>query len=384
MYNMPPLQEILNRLVAIPTVSSIDPAFDQGNLALIELLEGWLQPAGFDCQRIALDAPNPKANLIATVGSGDSGLVLAGHTDTVPCDPDLWSSSPWTLEQREDRFYGLGTTDMKGFLAVAIQVANRYRAQRLKHPLTLVFTADEESTMLGAQRLVELGYPKARYALIGEPTGMRPVYMHKGVGMLALEIEGRSGHSSDPDAGLNALDGMRDALNTLTRWRTELAGRHHNSAFSVPCPTLNLGRINGGDNANRICGACELHFDLRTLPGMVWDDLRVELQQLLAQTLDGSGLKWRLRPLDVVIPAYEIAPDSDWVRTLEDFTASPAEAVAFGSEAPFLQQLGMQVIVCGPGEVALAHKPDEYVTLTALERSEQLLNRLIEKVCLGR
>ncbi len=381
---MPPLQEILYRLVAIPTVSSIDPAFDQGNLALIELLEEWLQPAGFDCQRIALDTPNPKANLVATLGSGDNGLVLAGHTDTVPCDPGLWSSSPWTLEQRDDRFYGLGTTDMKGFLAVAVDVASRYRAERLKHPLTLVFTADEESTMLGAQRLVELGYPKARYALIGEPTGMRPVYMHKGVGMLALEIEGRSGHSSDPDAGLNALDGMRDALNTLTDWRSELAGRHHNSAFSVPCPTLNLGRINGGDNANRICGACELHFDLRTLPGMVWDDLRVELQQLLAQTLDDSGLKWRLRPLDVVIPAYEIAPDSDWVRTLEDFTASPAEAVAFGSEAPFLQQLGMQVIVCGPGEIALAHKPDEYVTRAALERSEQLMNRLVEKVCLGR
>jgi len=377
------LQDILARLVAIPTVSSSDPAFDQGNLALIDLLEGWLQAAGFDCERVSLDTPNPKANLVATLGAGTNGLVLAGHTDTVPCDPDLWSIPPWTLEQREDRLYGLGTTDMKGFLAVLVHMANRYRTKRLQHPLTLVFTADEESTMLGAQRLAELGYPQARYALIGEPTGMRPVYMHKGVGMLTLEIEGRSGHSSDPGAGLNALDGMREAMNALTNWRAELAERHRNSAFGVPYPTLNLGRIKGGDNANRICGACELHFDLRTLPGMDWDALTRDLQQQLAQALDGTGLKWRLHPLDVVIPAYEIAADSDWVRTLEDFTGCPAEAVAFGSEAPFLQQLGMQVVVCGPGEIALAHKPDEYVTQDALLRCERLLERLIERVCLG-
>jgi acetylornithine deacetylase len=272
---------------------------------------------------------------------------------------------------------------MKGFLAVAVVAASRYRAQRLQHPLTLLFTADEESSMRGAERLVELGYPRARYALIGEPTGMRPVNMHKGVGMLSLEIKGQSGHSSDPDSGLNALDGMREAMNTLVDWRTELARQHRNSAFSVPCPTLNMGRISGGDNANRICGGCELHFDLRTLPGMDWDVLKGELRQRLAQTLDGSGLGWRLRPLDVVIPAYEITADSDWVRTLEDFTACPAEAVAFGSEAPFLQQLGMQVIVCGPGEIGLAHKPDEYVTREALHRCELLVNRLIEKICVG-
>jgi acetylornithine deacetylase len=379
----PPLQDILGRLVAIPTVSSSDPAFDQGNLALIEQLEDWLQPLGFNCERIPLDTRLPKANLIATLGAGDDGLVLAGHTDTVPCDPGLWSTPPWTLEQREDRLYGLGTTDMKGFLAVAVVAASRYRAQRLQHPLTLLFTADEESSMRGAERLVELGYPRARYALIGEPTGMRPVNMHKGVGMLSLEIKGQSGHSSDPDSGLNALDGMREAMNTLVDWRTELARQHRNSAFSVPCPTLNMGRISGGDNANRICGGCELHFDLRTLPGMDWDVLKGELRQRLAQTLDGSGLSWRLRPLDVVIPAYEITADSDWVRTLEDFTACPAEAVAFGSEAPFLQQLGMQVIVCGPGEIGLAHKPDEYVTREALHRCELLVNRLIEKICVG-
>jgi acetylornithine deacetylase len=136
--------------------------------------------------------------------------------------------------------------------------------------------------------------------------------------------------------------------------------------------------------ANRICGACELHFDLRTLPGMDWDALKSELQQRLAQTLDDSGLSWQLRSLDVAIPAYEIAADSDWVRTLENFTACKAEAVPFGSEAPFLQQLGMQVIVCGPGEIALAHKPDEYVTLDALQRCEQLITRLIDKVCMGR
>jgi acetylornithine deacetylase len=378
---IPPLQEILGRLIAVPTASSSDPAFDQGNLALIEQLEAWLRPLGFDCERVALDTSVPKANLIATLGGGDDGLVLAGHTDTVPCDPGLWRTVPWTLESRGNLFYGLGTTDMKGFLAVLVVAASRYHTRRLHHPLTLLFTADEESSMLGAQRLVELGRPRARYALIGEPTCMRPVRRHKGVGMLALQIEGQAGHSSDPAAGHNALDGMRLAMNALVEWRTGLATLHRNNAFSVPFPTLNLGRIAGGDNANRICGRCELHFDLRTLPGMDWDVLINDLQQRLALELDGSGLSWHLRPLDVVIPAYETV-DTGWVRTLEDLTGSPAEAVAFGSEAPFLQQLGMQVVVCGPGDIARAHKPDEYVTLDALQRCDLLVSRLVEMRCL--
>jgi len=378
---IPSLQEILSRLVAIPTVSSADPELDQPNLALIEQLEAWLQPAGFRCERVPLDTPRPKANLVAMLGSGDDGLVLSGHTDTVPCDPALWRTPPWSLEEREGRLYGLGTTDMKGFLAVAIEAAAAYRTRSLQHPLALLFTADEESSMRGAQRLVELGFPRARYALIGEPTGLRPVHMHKGVGMLALEITGRSGHSSTPDAGRNALDGMRVALDVLNRWRGDLALRYRNPAFGVPVPTLNFGRIAGGDNANRICGSCELHFDLRTLPAMQWDALQQELQQQLAQALAGSELDWQLRPLDVVIPAFEAPPSSGWVRTLETLTGHTAEAVAFGSEAPFLQQLGMEVVVCGPGELDRAHKPDEYVTLDALQRTSELLHRLITKVC---
>lgn len=380
---LPPLQEILARLVAFPTVSSANPELDQSNLPLIEQLEAWLRPAGFHCERVTLDTEQPKANLVAMLGSGDDGLVLSGHTDTVPCDPALWRSSPWSLQQRQGRLYGLGTTDMKGFLAVAMETAAAYRARTLQHPLVLLFTADEESSMLGAQRLVELGFPRARYALIGEPTGLRPVHMHKGVGILALEITGRSGHSSTPDAGRNALDGMREALNVLHSWRSDLAQRYRNPAFGVPVPTLNFGRIAGGDNANRICGSCELHFDLRTLPAMQWDALQLELQQRLAQVLAGTGLEWQLRPLDVVIPAFEAPPASGWVSMLEDLTGHPAEAVAFGSEAPFLQQLGMEVVVCGPGELELAHKPDEYVTLDALQRTSELLHRLIGKVCLA-
>jgi acetylornithine deacetylase len=380
---MPPLQEVLARLVAIPTVSSADPEFDQSNLELIGQLESWLEPAGFRCERIALDPGRSKANLVATLGEGDDGLVLSGHTDTVPCDPALWRSDPWSLALHQGRCYGLGTTDMKGFLAVAVATAAEYGARQLARPLTLLFTADEESTMQGAQRLVELGYPRGRYALIGEPTGLRPVHMHKGVGMLALEISGRSGHSSTPDAGRNALDGMRTALNTLDGWRADLARRFRNPAFGVPVPTLNFGRIAGGDNANRICGSCELHFDLRTLPAMHWDELQLELEQRLAQALEGSELDWQLRPLDVVIPAFEAPQASGWVGMLEELTGHGAEAVAFGSEAPFLQQLGMDVVVCGPGELAQAHKPDEYVTLAALQRTTQLLHQLIGRVCLA-
>ncbi len=379
----PPMMEMLARLIASPSVSSVSPEFDMGNTELIGLLAEWLEALGFHIEIVPVQDEPAKSNLIATLGEGSDGLVLAGHTDTVPYDAARWTYDPFTLTEVNGKLFGLGTSDMKGFLAIAIEVARRYSGQRLRRPLVILATADEESTMRGAERLVEIGRPRARYAVIGEPTGLVPIRMHKGVAMESLSLTGRSGHSSNPQLGINAIDGMHTALGVLMSWRSELSERHRHDGFDVPHPTLNLGFIHGGDNPNRICGHCALHFDLRLLPGMDMETLRPELEQRLREALRDSGLDLELRNLDVKVPAFETPADAELVKMLEGLTGQAARSVAFASEAPHLQELGIETVVLGPGDIEQAHQPDEFLSIDRIEPTIELLENLINRVCIS-
>lgn len=378
----PSLQQMIAELVAEPSVSSVSPEFDMGNQGVIERLAGWLDALGFRTEVIPVSDSPFKANLIATLGEGEDGLVLAGHTDTVPYDEGKWRHDPFTVIEEDGLLYGLGTSDMKAFLAIAVDVAREVDPARLKRPLIILATADEESTMNGAQLLAHLGRPKARYAIIGEPTGLTPVRMHKGVAMEAIRLIGRAGHSSDPSLGINAIDGMHTVIGELMDWRRELGERYRNPAFAVPVPTLNLGHIHGGDNPNRICGLCELHFDMRLMPSMEMTPLREELKQRLGGRLHESGLHIEMRNLDVEVPAFETPADSPLVAAAEAFTGQPARSVAFGTEAPFLQKLGIQTIVLGPGDIEQAHQPDEYLRVDRIEPMRRILGQMIERFCL--
>ena len=264
----PDLLTMLTELIATPSVSCTAAHWDQSNLSVIGKLETWLSGLGFKTEVMPVPGYPGKANLIATLGSGPGGLVLSGHTDTVPFNAELWNSDPFKLTEKNGRFYGLGTCDMNGFFAIAIEAARKFIDKPLQQPLIILATADEESSMSGARALAEAGRPKARYAVIGEPTGMRPIYMHKGIMMEQVRVKGRSGHSSNPSLGASALDAMHSVLGELISFRKELQRDYQNSDFAVSVPTLNLGCIHGGDNPNRICGACELEYDLRPLPGI--------------------------------------------------------------------------------------------------------------------
>src|SRR5690554_533878 len=172
------IQQMLEALIRANSISSVLPAVDQGNREVIELLAHWLEDLGFRIEIMPLADPR-KANLIATLGTGPGGLVLSGHTDTVPCDEELWRQDPFALTKRDNRFYGLGTADMKSFFALAIEAARSVVGQDLRQPLIILATADEESSMAGAKALAEAGRPRARCAVIGEPTGLRPITLHK-------------------------------------------------------------------------------------------------------------------------------------------------------------------------------------------------------------
>jgi acetylornithine deacetylase len=372
----------LRQLVGTPSVSSTDPLWDQGNRAVIDLLAGWLADMGFHTEIQEVGADGAKANLIATLGSGPGGLVLAGHTDTVPFDEGRWKSDPLALTERDHRLYGLGSTDMKGFFPLAIAAARAFTDTPLQQPLILLATADEESSMNGARALVTAGKPRARAAIIGEPTSLVPVRMHKGIMMEAVRVTGRAGHSSNPDLGNSALEAMHAVMGDLISYRQQLQQRYHNDLFTVAWPTLNLGCIHGGDSPNRICGQAELHFDLRMTPGGDNATLREEIARRMAGIAQQHALEIDLHSLVESISPFEQGADSELVRMAERLTGHRAEAVAFATEAPFLQELGMETIVMGPGSIDRAHQPDEYLELEQIQPCIALLQQCIRHYCL--
>jgi acetylornithine deacetylase len=379
---IPDLVTLLRELIAVPSISCSSPDWDQSNSGVIAKLEGWLSDLGFHTEVMPVPGQPGKSNLIATLGTGPGGLVLSGHTDTVPCNSELWKSDPFRLDERDNRFYGLGTCDMKGFFPIAIEAARRFVDQPLQQPLIILATADEESSMSGARALADAGKPRARYAVIGEPTSIKPIYMHKGIMMDVVRVTGRSGHSSDPSLGASALDAMHGVMGELIAFRRELQQQYRQSDFAVSVPTLNLGCIHGGDNPNRICGRCELEFDLRPLPGMSIDVLREAIHQRLAPLQQPFGVKIDVQELFPGIPAFQNSRTSELVRTAEQLTGHQAEAVAFGTEAPFLQGLGMDTIVMGPGSINQAHQPDEYLSHDQINPMVAVLENLIQKYCL--
>ena len=379
---LPPLREMLARLVSLPSISSASPDWDHSNEAVVRTLAEWLESLGFVVEVLAVPDLPGKFNLVATLGQGPGGLVLSGHTDTVPFDPQRWRSDPFTLTERDGRWYGLGTCDMKGFFPLAIEAARHYVDRPLRQPLIILATADEETSMNGARALAEAGRPRARYAIIGEPTGLRPIRMHKGIMMERFRFEGLSGHSSNPDLGRNALEGMHEALTELLDLRSRWQQQYRNPNFDVQVPTLNLGCIHGGDNPNRICGQCELHFDLRPLPGMDMQALRQAILARVRPVAERRGLSLLFEPLFDGVPPFETPPDAALVQACERLTGHTAEAVAFATEAPWLQKLGMETLVMGPGSIDQAHQPDEYLELSQLAPTVRLLRGLIEQFCL--
>ncbi|VEB26622.1 acetylornithine deacetylase [Actinobacillus lignieresii] len=372
--------ERYRNLIALPTISSLEAAEDQSNKQLIELLATWLADFGFKTEIIRVEGSRDKYNLLATYGEGEGGLLLAGHTDTVPFDEGKWTFNPFALTEQDGKFYGLGTADMKGFFAFIVDVLNQIDLNKLTKPLRILATADEETTMLGARTFAQHTHIRPDCAIIGEPTSLKPIRAHKGHVGEAVRITGKSGHSSDPDRGINAIELMHQATGYLMNMRNQLRDKYHNDLFKVPYPTMNFGNIHGGDAINRICACCELQFDMRPLPNLPVEDLYAMVNENLKPMLEQYGDLIEIRHLHDGIPGYECEHSAQVVQVVEKLLGEKCDAVNYCTEAPFIQQL-CPTLVLGPGSIEQAHQPDEFLETKFIEPTRELLTKMILHFC---
>lgn len=390
-----PSAEFLNiyqRLISTSSISSSDPSWDQSNSDVIEILATCLEKQGFNIEIVEV-APG-KQNLIAkripqyqqhsSLSSAESenhgGLLLAGHTDTVPFDQGRWQFDPLTLTIKDNRFYGLGTADMKGFFAFIVEAVSNIDWRKQRKPLYIFASCDEETSMLGAQHFSNTASIKPDYCLIGEPTNLVPINAHKGHTANAIRVMGQSGHSSDPSLGVNAIEIMQEILFKLLKLRTLLIEKYHHPGFAVPHPTLNLGHIHGGDSANRICGCCELHYDIRPLPGMSLDGLEALVREALKEVEQRWPNRVTITPLHQAIPGYECNNSPLFINDIETISGKKAESVNYCTEAPFLQHL-CPTLVLGPGSIDQAHQPNEFLECSFIEPTLMILSKTINKYC---
>lgn len=370
-------ETILADLIAFPTVSS-DP-----NLAMIDHMAGLLEACGarVDIQRAECGS---KANLWATLGpDSDGGIVLSGHSDVVPVTDQDWATDPFRLETRDDLLLGRGTCDMKGFIAATLAMAEAWRDTKLRRPVHFCFTHDEEVGCIGARNLVP--HLQARgirpaAAIVGEPTMMRIVEGHKGCCEYTTRFTGLNGHGSAPDRGVNAVSYAVRYVTHLMHLAEALKARTpKGSRFEPPWTTINVGRLSGGSAHNVIPGKAELDWEMRPVQPSDADFVNRSLAHLVEQDLlpamravfPGADITTEIiGEVAGLIPATENEA-RDIVMALTGQNA--CDLVPFGTEAGLFQHMGMSVVVCGPGSIAQAHKPDEFLHRAQLSECLQML-----------
>lgn len=364
---------ILTELIGFPTVST------ESNLVLIDYVEAMLCEHGYDTNRFP-NGDGEKANLLARIGpDAAGGIALAGHTDVVPVSGQDWQTDPFELVQHDDALFGRGTADMKGFIALALAAAVGIDAARLKKPLHLLFTYDEEVGCLGAMalrdELAKLA-DKPRIVLIGEPTDMQLVTAHKGIQNIRTTIRGKPGHSSRPAAGASAIvcaakfiEGIGAALPDGS-----------DDDYDPPTATFNVGRIRGGEAVNIIPEWCELSWEFRHLPEQEPRDVYAALDRRAAQLQDqipGVSIDTRLI---AGVPGLLPGANRELAGALRAFirpTEPQVSAVPFVTEGGIFQQAGIPAVVCGPGRLDQAHQPNERVSLRSMNAYRDFLGQVI-------
>ncbi len=375
--------QILEKLIGFATISS------DSNLACIEYIQEYLAALGARC--VLTSEVEGKANLFATIGPDvDGGIVLSGHTDVVPVAGQDWSADPFVMRQEDGRLYGRGTCDMKGFIAAAMVMAQDYAKLDLVKPVHFAFTYDEEVGCLGARvminELIKSGL-KPSVCIVGEPTSMRIIEGHKGMCEYTTEFHGVAGHSSQPDLCVNALEYATRFIGKLMEVRAELpAMAPADCRFDPPYSTSSICVCHSGTTHNVVPHHAEVEWEMRVVQRSDRDWLRAEMAnyvdkvlrpEMQAKSPDANIIETLCTETD----GLEVQPDSEAVAIVQALTHSNGtDVVAFGTEAGLFQAAGISTVICGPGSIEQAHKPDEYVALDQLSACLTMLDNLGDRL----
>lgn len=365
-------EEILTKLIAFPSVVGTP------NGAIVDWIGDFCQAVGAEVSVV----PGPegdRSNLFVTIGPREHrGYILSGHMDVVPAGETEWNSDPFALRREGDRLYGRGTTDMKGFIACALAAIPGLVAMNLRQPVHLALSYDEEAGCRGVPHmLAELSTLCERPlgVIVGEPSGMQPVRAHKGKAAARLEAIGRSGHSSRPDLGLNAVHAMADVITYAVTHGQSFAEGPLDNNFEPPYSSLQVGVIAGGQSVNIIPDRCTADIEVRAVSGISPSSLLEPVKARLLE-LCASGFEVNWQELSSY-PALAPANGSELAAILARLTGKePLTAVSYGSEAGLYQQLGIDAIICGPGEIGRAHRPNEFIKTSELVACQKMIEGL--------
>ncbi len=372
------MTQIKNRLAELVKIDSVSA---RSNAEIVEYLERSCQALGLITRRFPyIDEHGiEKINLIAlTADVSEVELALVGHTDTVPYDPK-WNEAT-NLTERDGKLFGRGSCDTKGFIAAAITAVETIDFSRLKKPLALIFTADEEIGLRGAKRLAEAKPLRARYSIVGEPTSLKPIRAGKGYSLAEVIVKGREAHSAYPSLGSSAVFRAARLINRLEEIAAQIREDQHD-AFDPPYTTLNVGLIHGGSAKNVLAGECRFTLEWRPIPtqssGYLLNLFKSAIQE---ETRNDPGFECEV-DANRADSGFETLPDSTLIRLLEKLTGNESGTVAFGTEGAQMMLLGSEVVVIGPGDIREAHRTGEFVPVEQLERCAEILRESVLELC---
>ena len=375
-------EQLLGRLIAYDTTSTTS------NLQLIDFMRNYLDDFSVNSQLVYNDDKSC-ANLYATIGPRDvGGVMLSGHTDVVPTSGQDWSSDPYQIKSDDRAFYGRGACDMKGFIACVLAAVPQLTSTKLLTPVHLAFSYDEEIGCVGVKKLIDAmqGFEvKPKIGLIGEPTDMAMVVGHKGKAAFRVEISGASCHSAYISNGVNAVEYAAELISFIRKMNTNVQQRQLiDDAYTVPHSTFHVGNISGGTALNIVPKQCQFEFEIRNLPQDKLDDLIHEIKHYaldillpdMRQGFEDSEISFS--PISNY-PGLNTPKDSKVIAYTQSINPVNqfGDNVSFGTEAGlFHQQLGIDSVVCGPGSIDQAHKPDEFVSRQQMQYCDQMLENL--------
>lgn len=376
--------EMMRRLIAFDTTSR------NSNLKLIDFVRDYLDGYGIKSLLIHDDSGS-KANLFATIGPDDrGGICLSGHTDVVPVDGQNWHTDPWQMIESDGKLYARGTADMKCFLAIALAAVPRFASANLRTPIHLLFSHDEEVGCIGVRKALALMKDwdvKPIGCIVGEPTGMQVATAHKGKKSVRCHVHGHECHSSLAPQGVNAVEYAAEIVSYLKQIARRMAAQGpFDGDYDVPYTTVHTGVIRGGTALNIVPKDCQFDFEFRYVPGvdpeLLFDEVRrfaeTRLQPEMRLVSTTAGFSWTETS---AFPGLNTPVDAE-ITTMAKSLAqvNGTTKVAYGTEAGLIQNIGIPTIICGPGYIAQAHKPDEWVEMAQIRQCEAFMERLAARL----